>query len=96
MKTKKYLFLLSMLVSFLFETISCSNPNTSTPEEETTTEGEIQTSNVPISFDMTSLKGLAITEGIIENKSAARSASQNTLVKITENGEIQNPEKKKC
>ena len=86
MKTKKYLFLLSMLVSFLFETISCSNPNTSPIEDETSKEN---TTKKEISFDMTSLKGLAITEGIIENRSAARSASQNTLVKITENGEIQ-------
>lgn len=86
MKTKKYLFLLSMLVSFLFETISCSNPNTSPIEDETSKEN---TTKKEISFDMTSLKGLAITEGIIENRSAARAASQNTLVKITENGEIQ-------
>lgn len=77
-----------MLVSFLFETISCSNPNISTPEEETTTDGEIQTSNVPISFDVTSLKGLAISTSSQKRSVSRSTTTVESLLKITDDGEL--------
>lgn len=90
MKTKKYLFLLSMLVSFLFETISCSNPNTSTPDIEGDKNDEnTLISNYSLSFDVENLKGLALTEETSLNKSVARSATENTLKKITESGNLE-------
>lgn len=88
MNQKKLFLLFGILVCFGMGITSCTNPNAPTDEEGTTTE-ETTTSNFHISFDMTALKGLAITEGPTSNKNAVGTSTTDTLLKITEDGELE-------
>ena len=88
MKTKKLLLLFGMLISFIFSCISCENSNTKDPIDDEKTEAPVV--QKPLSFDMSSLKGLALATNTSAHRSIARYSETNeTLLKITEDGEIQ-------
>lgn len=88
MKIKKVFLFLGMVVLLILGTFSCSNA--AGPEEEVPNDNEIVKGNL-LSFNMKSLTGLGIADGVTQTRGLARSAtSEGMLVKILEDGSIEN------